>query len=241
MGIKIRYGFEFPSDLQDRLKQLSEKHRREFNKRLRKQFGDRAVKHIGVGNLGRFGDTSLNTITTRYAEGPSHLLNRISELYVNAWDRRYSEIRHRYLAAGGNSKKWRLYKQRNQGKEAKHNGMPIKFSTEALMTGFLRQSVRDAFRSGGNKYLDVGNLMLEGAFAFHPDRYPGKDSKSYVDRFIHFLMRRDILPESELLVDFSQSDWQLIAVTTRKIIKEGFVDPFIEWIDQQEVEIRQGG
>jgi hypothetical protein len=107
--------------------------------------------------------------------------------------------------------------------KAGHNGRSFKHSSEGLATGYLRESVEKAFKTGTKSHLKVPNPMVSRwvnpgkNFDFNYDdpsyrAIRGKNKKSGYPRYFQSRLRgMDILSNGEKLVDIDDKDWEGMA------------------------------
>lgn len=196
-----------------------------------------AAKRAAVKIFGSDADIVVTGISrpTKFEGGNTAIMQTLLDKYAQAWANKYQRIEAEF----NQSNSWEQFKLANKGRIRpgyRPNILPaIQHSTPALMTGFLKGSLDQAFRNGGNRYLSLGNLLVRGEFAFDVDAFPKgpRSDESYVRSFIQHLERQiaDINSDDPAsLVDFAQEDWQVIAIETRRLVDQGFLGPIEDFL-----------
>lgn len=119
--------------------------------------------------------------------------DNIAAIYNDYWKERWSEIEAIYpwkqntgdFASSKPYSQHHRFKKKNLGSSASHNNKPIKYTSPAMMTGFLKMSIIDSIRLNGNEFLEIYNDPLRVSYLFNPDAYPEApgSSISYVEMF----------------------------------------------------------
>lgn len=185
----------------------------------------------------RSGQTSFND--TSYNR-------KLKDLYVKAWKNKYALMRSQYQALSPGYQKGDWYKRKKRLKDRGEPapgrsggpGSKIKYTTQALMTGYLRESIEKGFRSGGNEHLKVYNLLLQGGFELDLDSFPTTGGGgSYPSYFVSFMIANGILEDEQDFVDLLPSDWDKIANLIVHIVDEGWGEGFEQVIESYNMRI----
>lgn len=168
--------------------------------------------------------------------------NRLKYLYKKAWQKRYSQIISDYKAASPNYNQgaWRKYKQKGlrRLRPAHWVNRKIYYTTHGLTTGYLRDSITSGFQAGGNKHLNVANLLLQGGFALDLSSYRSgsSDKKDHYTEFINQLVKAGVLSQPEDFMRFEARDWQRIGSYIKSVIGQEFVTDFKKIVENIKVD-----
>lgn len=241
--IKISFNFANNQEKQKReLQKFSEAITKQANRAYQKTFGT-SLKLRDWQESSRFSTSSrlASRKVTSLSELKTSRKLRLQRLYSAAFRNKYNEIRKEYKIQDQKyrEKDYYRWKKSAKGKKtARWSGKKIQFVSEGLASGFLRDSIFSGLRRGGNAYVDMANLMVQGSYEINWDAYNRRtDGKVYYLAFIDYLVSLGVLEDREDFLDFRQSDWDTIAKFMLEIIREDFVPDFIEAIESVEQEI----
>lgn len=158
----------------------------------------------------------------------------VQKIYNDYWSARYKEIQDLFPWSPNSSgnykqsdpyKKHYRYKVRNYGRSSDHNGKTIKYTSPALMTGFLKMSIFEAISNDGNDYLDIFNDPLAVGFLFKPENYPVPKggSMSYVE---YFWKKANGGGDAQEIFDLPDKYWRRISSELDTLVKNGIIPSF---------------
>ena len=193
-GINVGFGLfialqaEDPQEISKQLIKLGEQVNKRVERLWAREFGTTAPSWTDWIKNSTSARARLQTSIIEGFEGNQTYLNRLKRVYIEAWKNRYKRIQSSYRASLGSFKTEKpysdhyKYKRRNLGNSAKRGGPnpnKIRFTSPALMTGFLRKKIEEAFNKGGNQYIRVGNPVVQTAFQVDYSSFP----KNYAAKF----------------------------------------------------------
>lgn len=178
---------------------------------------------------------ALKTLSTKYSSGGTNT-RVLAGLYRRAFENRYAKIINDYRSTVPDyfDKAHYAYKVRakKNGGTSRASGDPIKFTGWALMSGFLRESIRSGLANGGNKYIDVPNLMLQGGYTVDWTQYlRDKSGRVRYFEFVQHLEALGIIQSPEDFIDFDDRDWDNIYDFMQELIENRLI-PDIEKVFQ---------
>lgn len=211
------------------LERLSEKIQGDIEKQYTKTFGtETSFSDWEGGKAAQTRRRLEQSLSTKYSKTRS-LARNLKTAYVKAWRNKYKEIISKYRSKdpGYFDRDWYKYKKDGKGRlRPNHNPRStIKFTSHALATGFLRDSIERSFRSGGGKYLNMPNLLLQSGAEVKFDKYD-KDSTgvAHYQRFVEHLVKLGVLQDPSDFTTFLDDDVRDIATKMRQLIEANFAD-----------------
>ncbi len=149
------------------------------------------------------------------------------DAYQLAWKRAYQRNVVKAKSLGlGQDESYQEWKRKSVREGHSERGRKIRYQTPLLLTGNLRRQIMTGFAQGGNKHLQIPNLLLFGAYRVDfryfekPWRYD-RSGFSYVERLMQFLEGKGM--EREEFFDFDPGRWRLIATRMLAIVEKDFI------------------
>lgn len=159
----------------------------------------------------------------------------LKRLYVKAWKKTYERYinKHRQITPEAKYAKvpWVRYKRNNQGAASPFmSSLPLKYKNHSLATGYLRDSIAQAFDDGGDAALSVFNLLVKGGYRWEKSYYASSHPKYHKwierisSRFETAGMYSQFGGTADSIVQLDPGDWDEIARLMLKIYKDGPVE-----------------
>src|SRR5699024_212585 len=170
------------------------------------------------------------------------MTQQIQSMYAEAWEKKYKSLQDAYRSAmGGKGQGWIDWKKSRSGEESPWVRKPILSSaTWGLMTGYLRDSISDAFSSGKDKkFIKFDNLGLRGvwnvdlnesAWDLAKTNYIEEITKKYVNDI-------QALGHERELTEISLKDLKEVGGEMLKTINTAFVVPLVRDLNEMLKEI----
>lgn len=183
---------------------------------------------------------SLFTDSSSLGAGPAPLstykgANDLKRLYVKAWQNTYKGYIVHHMSMTPEAKysgiPWVKHKRRNQGSPSKFMpSRPLKYKTHSLATGYLRDSIAQAFEDGGDSSVSVFNLLVKGGYKWNKSYLSSAEpayhkwietvSKGFQSGGMYAALGGD----KDNIVQFGDKDWQDISKLMLQIYKDGPVE-----------------
>jgi len=198
------------------------------------------------------GNSNKSSPTSGSKGGAKPSRSKFINHFVRAWRKRYQFYIQQYTAANPDWRTRRWYKWKKKAKKfggkAAYNDKKIKYSTPALATGFLRQSIESAFRSGGTEYLSISNPMVSRWVTtnkhfdldYNYDGYKGRNSQDGYPIFFESRLKDIGVVEKkssknfkkDSIVSIEDDDWEEMAEIMidmyKKMFESGAVEDVME-------------
>jgi hypothetical protein len=151
------------------------------------------------------------------------------DFYQEAWRRKYDDYikRHSSVSPDAEYDKRRWAKQKKAWKRKVapwyRPNKKIEYVSQGLATGFLRKSIRGAFKKGGGKYLTVHQSLQQIGWVWHPERYDYKYTQWFTS-VSEWMYKAGVVDPTEPFVDFLDEDWNKLADIMEVIYRDGPIE-----------------
>jgi hypothetical protein len=173
---------------------------------------------------------------------------KLKRLYLKAWNKTYDYYRYVHSKVTPEQiyakNPWVIHKRKNSGSPSPFlPSHKLKYKTHSLATGYLRQSIFDAFIKSGNQHLQVFNLLMKGGFSWDKSSYASVDQDYYefIDlissNFEDYGMYKRLGGNKDDIVNFFSSDWQEISKMMLRIFKDGPVEDIKKLLNEFTIEV----
>lgn len=173
---------------------------------------------------------------------------KLKRLYLKAWNSTY--MHYRTVHAEANPEQtyarnfWVRHKRQNIGNPSPFlPSRNLKYKSHSLATGYLRQSIFDAFVKSGNEHLQVFNLLVKGGFSWDKSSYSNQGEKyfDFIDivskTFEGYGMYSALGGNRDDIVDFFSNDWDDISKMMLQIYKDGPVEDIKNLLNTFTIEV----
>lgn len=165
---------------------------------------------------------------TKFGDGLSSD-KKLLEAYSVAWKNKYAQIIKDYQSADPEypEKRWAKWKKNGLRKRYPSHkpDSKVRYVGWGLTTGYLRDSILRGFKSGGNRILQVPNILLQGGYSINFSEFEQSgNGRSHYEEFIELMVKRGVLNSEDDFLEFADNDWRRIASVTFALVKNNFVD-----------------
>lgn len=172
------------------------------------------------------------------------LVNQIKDLYIDAWDKKYTALQRAYQSARSSTKsgvRWIKWKERHANEASPWNEseriLPAGQATWGIMTGYLKRSVSEAFESGSTKdYMKVDNLAIRGVWQNNLDAY--QTTTPYIAEITRYYVNElGILSNEDHLTQLDYADLVTIGSKMLALMKPNFITPLVRDLNDLNIHI----
>lgn len=242
-SVRISYKPQFkagPQKIKSALEELDSDTTKYLNKLFQDVFGPGERFSDWEGSKAKAQNEKLQKFLQTGYTSNSKSAKRLRMLYVDAWKKKYKKIRDAYASAdsGYTDREWHEWKKRGRRKyrTPHYPARQVEYTTWALTSGYLRDSIASAFRSPQSEVF-VGNLLLQGGYQVNWEYYPQSNGQAHYQWFIELLIDKGVVSSEEDFINFLPSDWRKIANQMAKIAQQEFVGEMQGAIDKVDVEV----